>query len=47
MNSITDLLHSENEYYDNQKVPGFVQGIVVENNNADFKGMVKVEFTVW
>ena len=29
MNSITDLLHSENEYYDNQKVPGFVQGIVV------------------
>ena len=43
MNSITDLLHSENEYYDNQKVPGFVQGIVVENNNADFKGMVKVE----
>lgn len=47
MNSITDLLQSENEYYDSQRIPGFVQGIVVENNNADFKGMVKVEFTVW
>lgn len=47
MNSITDLLTGENEYYDNQKVPGFVQGVVVENNNAKFKGMVKVEFTVW
>ena len=47
MNSITDLLITENEYYDNQKVPGFVQGVVVENNNAQYKGMVKVEFTVW
>lgn len=47
MNSITDLLNSKNEYYDSQKVPGFVQGIVVENNNDKFKGMVKVEFTVW
>lgn len=47
MNSITDLLIGDNEYYDNQLVPGFVQGIVVENNNAEFKGMVKVEFTVW
>ncbi|MBS6397827.1 MAG: hypothetical protein KH452_11880 [Clostridiales bacterium] len=47
MNSITDLLQSENEYYDNQRVPGFVQGTVVENNNPEFKGMVKVEFTVW
>ena len=47
MNGITDLFHSENEYYDNQRVTGFVQGTVVENNNADFKGMVKVEFTVW
>ena len=47
MNGITDLFHSENEYYDNQRVTGFVQGPVVENNNADFKGMVKVEFTVW
>ncbi len=47
MNSITDLLTSDNEYYDNQIVPGFVQGVVVENNNAKFKGMVKVEFTVW
>lgn len=47
MNSITDLLKSENEYYDNQKIPGFVQGVVVENNNSKFKGMVKVEFTVW
>ena len=40
MNGITDLFHSENEYYDNQRVTGFVQGTVVENNNADFKGMV-------
>lgn len=47
MNSITDLLKSENELYDNQKIPGFVQGVVVENNNKKFKGMVKVEFTVW
>ncbi|MGN0342447.1 MAG: phage baseplate assembly protein V [Roseburia sp.] len=47
MNSITDLLYDNNENYDNQKVPGFVQGIVVENNNSKFKGMVKVEFTVW
>ena len=38
MNGITDLFHSENEYYDNQRVTGFVQGTVVENNNADFKG---------
>ena len=41
MNGITDLFHSENEYYDNQRVTGFVQGTVVENNNADFKGMVQ------
>lgn len=47
MNSITDLLSSENEYYDSQSAPGFVQGTVVENNNSKFKGMVKVEFTVW
>ncbi|MBO5335553.1 MAG: hypothetical protein J6A94_00275 [Lachnospiraceae bacterium] len=47
MNSITDLLIGDNEYYDNQRIPGFVQGTVVENNNAEFKGMVKVEFTVW
>ncbi len=47
MNSITDLLYGENERYDSQKVPGFVQGVVVENNNDEFKGMVKVEFTVW
>lgn len=47
MSSITDLLMGSNEYYDNQLVPGFVQGTVVENNNPDFKGMVKVEFTVW
>lgn len=47
MNSIIDILQSENEYYDSQKIPGFVQGTVVENNNPDHKGMVKVEFTVW
>ena len=47
VNSITDLLQKENERYDSQTVPGFVQGTVVENNNPDFKGMVKVEFTVW
>ena len=47
MSSITDLLKSGNEFYDSQKMPGFVQGVVVENNNAKFKGMVKVEFTVW
>ena len=37
MNSITDLLISDNEHYDSQIVPGFVQGVVVENNNAKFK----------
>ena len=47
MNSITDLLTGDNEYYDSQRIPGFVQGVVVENNNAKFKGMVKVDFTVW
>lgn len=47
MNSITDLLSAENEYFDSQRAPGFVQGTVVENNNTKFKGMVKVEFTVW
>ena len=47
MSSITDLLTTENEYYDSQQIPGFVQGVVVENNNAKYKGMVKVEFTVW
>lgn len=47
MSSITDLLKQDNEYFDNQLIPGFVQGIVVENNNAEFKGMVKVEFTAW
>lgn len=47
MNAIVDLLQKDNEYYDNQRVTGFVQGVVVENNNSDFKGMVKVEFTVW
>jgi len=47
MNSITDLLQNDNEHYDSQNVTSFVQGIVIENNNADFKGMVKVEFTAW
>lgn len=47
MSSITDLLTADNEAYDSQQIPGFVQGIVVENNNDEFKGMVKVEFTVW
>lgn len=47
MNGIVDLLQNDTEYYDSQRVPGFVQGTVVENNNDKFKGMVKVEFTVW
>lgn len=47
MSSITELLYTQNENYDAQKTPGFVQGVVVENNNSEFKGMVKVEFTVW
>ena len=42
MSSITDLLTTENEYYDSQHIPGFVQGVVVENNNAKFKGMVRL-----
>lgn len=45
--SIVDLLSTPNEEYDSQIVPGFVQGTVVENNNAKNKGMVKVSFTVW
>ena len=35
MNSITDLFQRENEYYDGQHAPGFVQATVVENNNAE------------
>ena len=27
MNGITDLFHSENEYYDNQRVTGLVHGL--------------------
>lgn len=45
--AIVDLLKMPNEMYDNQMVPGFVQGTVVENNNDDYPGMVKVSFTVW
>lgn len=45
--SIIDLLQTPNEMYDNQLVPGFVQGTVVENNNNKYPGMVKVSFTVW
>jgi len=45
--SITDLLQVSNEEYDNQIIPGFVQGTVVENNNSKYPGMVKVSFTVW
>ncbi|MBQ6886971.1 MAG: hypothetical protein IJN54_05620 [Lachnospiraceae bacterium] len=45
--SIIDLLQMPNEMYDNQMVPGFVQGTVVENNNNKYPGMVKVSFTVW
>lgn len=45
--SIIDLLQMPNEMYDNQMIPGFVQGTVVENNNDKFPGMVKVSFTVW
>ena len=40
--SIIDLLQTPNEMYDNQMIPGFVQGTVVENNNKDYPGMVKV-----
>ena len=42
MNSIADLLYVPNETFDHQKVPGFVQGRVVENNNSEFKGMVNI-----
>lgn len=45
--SIMDLLQTPNELYDNQMIPGFIQGTVVENNNKDYPGMVKVSFTVW
>ncbi len=45
--SIIDLLQMPNEMYDNQMIPGFVQGTVVENNNNKYPGMVKVSFTVW
>lgn len=47
MSELTDLLTFQNEYFDSQKVPGFVQGKVVENNNKEHQGMVKVEFTAW
>lgn len=47
MSGLTDLLSFQNEYFDGQKTPGFVLGKVVENNNKDHQGMVKVEFVVW
>lgn len=47
MSELTDLLTFPNEYFDSQKTPGFVQGKVIENNNKDHPGMVKVEFTAW
>lgn len=47
MSELTDLLTFQNEYFDSQKTPGFVQGKVIENNNKEHPGMVKVEFTVW
>lgn len=45
MSSITDLLSNKNSMNNNQKSSGFIQGIVVENNNPEYKGMVKVEFS--
>ena len=47
MSELKDLLTFQTEYFDSQKAPGFVQGKVVENNNSEHQGMVKVEFTAW
>lgn len=46
MSSITDLLNNKSSFQNDQKSPGFIQGIVVENNNQEYKGQVKVEFAV-
>lgn len=45
--SITDLITSKSSFGDSQKSVGFIQGTVVENNNPEFKGMVKVQLTVF
>jgi uncharacterized protein involved in type VI secretion and phage assembly len=50
MNSIVDLLRTNGEFgsdTDFLSVGGFVQGIVTDNSNKQFAGMVKVEFTSW
>ncbi len=49
MSSITDLL-TGGQYTSNPEfkhVGDFVQGVVTDNNNKEFAGMVKVEFTSW
>jgi len=49
MSSITDLLYDNNRenVYDIKPLNSFVQGVVTENNDKKFPGMVKVEFTAW
>ena len=44
--SITDMLTSGDSQY-RPGFGGFVLGTVAENNNKDFPGMVKVNFTGW
>ncbi len=49
MSSITDLMtggkFTENPEFNN--IGEFVQGVVTDNNNKEFPGMVKVELTSW
>lgn len=48
MSSITDLLTpSQGQFSMLQRGASFLLGSVTENNNEEFAGMVKVEFTSW
>lgn len=48
MSSITDLLHTqEPRFAGDVRQSGFVLGVITENNDEDFPGMVKVSFTAW
>ena len=49
MSGITDLMHSQ-EQSPIPRAPaacGFVPGVVTENNQKNYAGMVKVEFVAW
>ena len=50
MSSIADLLNSNGEFGRDPALSssgGFVQGVVTDNGDKKFSGMVKVEYTAW